>query len=136
MGAVGYRGIGGKLIEALARQHAVMDGQPDPLVPAQEIGAERYPASLLAAIDKALSLKAEDRPQNVAEMLALTEQIEDEAPTVILPRIPVSEPAALFTSQRGLSIVGSVGVGIVILLATLRGPLGTALGDALGLWGR
>jgi serine/threonine protein kinase len=50
--------------DAIARE------QGAPLIPATEIGAEHYSPALLQAIDKALALAIEDRPQDAREMLA------------------------------------------------------------------
>src|SRR5262249_16411917 len=41
---------------------------PDPMRPAREVGADRYSARLLEAIDLALGMTREERPQSVAEL--------------------------------------------------------------------
>ncbi|HRN89064.1 protein kinase [Hyphomicrobium sp.] len=61
-GATLYRAVAGERpSEATARQLA------DDLVPAVEVGAGRYRARFLEAIDEALRLSPESRPQSVAE---------------------------------------------------------------------
>jgi len=61
--------------------HFAIDGQPplpaigrvltDPYVPLAARHAQRYSAGFLAAIDRALSVRPEDRPQTAADMRAL-----------------------------------------------------------------
>jgi serine/threonine protein kinase len=74
VGCAAYRAIGGNLVDARARQQAVLSHAPDPLIPAVQAGHGRYPYPLLAAIDSALALRASDRPQSVADMLDLMER--------------------------------------------------------------
>jgi formylglycine-generating enzyme required for sulfatase activity len=63
-----YALIAGKgPVDAILRTDAYLKGQTDPLTPAVEIGKGRYSPRFLAAIDKALSLMPENRPQNIAE---------------------------------------------------------------------
>lgn len=63
LGAVAYKAItGGAPPEALRRLRR------DPMVPAAEVGQGRYPASLLASIDKALAVDPSDRFQSADEM--------------------------------------------------------------------
>ena len=76
VGGVAYRAIGGTLVDARARQ-AALGHALDPLVPAVEVGRDRYPASLLTTIDKALAVAARDRPQRVEEMLNLLNAPDD-----------------------------------------------------------
>ena len=71
VGGVAYRAIGGTLVDARTRQQAALSNAPDPLVPAVEVGRDRYPASLLKTIDRALAVSADERPQCVAEVLDL-----------------------------------------------------------------
>jgi serine/threonine protein kinase len=66
-----YRVIAGRQpTDAIAR----MQGQP--LTPAVEVGRGRYSEPVLAAIDRALSLDAKDRPQSVAEFRVLLSGVE------------------------------------------------------------
>ena len=71
VGGVAYRAIGGSLADARVRQQAVLSHRPDPLVPAVEVGRGRYPHDMLQAIDRALAVSAEDRPQRAEDMLNL-----------------------------------------------------------------
>ncbi|HUB48017.1 MAG TPA: serine/threonine-protein kinase [Acetobacteraceae bacterium] len=69
IGAVCYRAIGGSLVDAMARQSALAAGRPDPQPPAGRIGAGRYPAPLLAAIDAALTIDVTERPNSAIAIL-------------------------------------------------------------------
>jgi Sel1 repeat len=81
VGGVAYRAIGGTLVDARARQ-AGLGHALDPLVPAVEVGRDRYPASLLTTIDKALAVAARDRPQRVEEVLDLLDAPDDHDLTI------------------------------------------------------
>jgi serine/threonine protein kinase len=66
LGAVLYRLISGKIpTESPERIGALMRYQPDPLTPAVEIGQGRYSQPLLEAIDWAVQINENDRPQTV-----------------------------------------------------------------------
>ncbi len=90
VGCVAYRAIGGNLIDARARQQAVLSHAPDPLVSAIQVGRGRYPYPLLHTIDQALALRAMDRPQSVNDMLNLMERstADDDVATRRM-RVPV-----------------------------------------------
>jgi len=70
VGAVCYRAIGGSVVDAFTRQQAKLRGRPDPLPPAAQLGIARYPMRLLQAIDLALAVNPEDRPQSAIDLLA------------------------------------------------------------------
>jgi serine/threonine protein kinase len=89
IGAVCYRAIGGRPANALGRQNSLVAGLPDPQPSAASVGAGRYPPALLAAIDAALSVEPERRPQNADAMLAI---LAAEVPSRPAPS-PASEPA-------------------------------------------
>ncbi|MEO5346345.1 MAG: bifunctional serine/threonine-protein kinase/formylglycine-generating enzyme family protein [Magnetococcus sp. YQC-9] len=68
MGGVLYRCIAGdKPIDASKRISARLRGETDPVVPAVEIGKDRYSANFLKAIDWALMVLEKERPQSVRE---------------------------------------------------------------------
>ncbi len=71
IGAVCYRAIGGKIVDSLLRHQASLRRQTDPLVPAEQFGAGRYPVSLLRMIDLALIIDADQRPQSAKDLLAI-----------------------------------------------------------------
>jgi serine/threonine protein kinase len=64
-----YAGInhGRGPVDAIVRGNARIEGKPDPMKPALEIGSERYSEAFLRAIDAALGFTPEERPQSVAE---------------------------------------------------------------------
>jgi serine/threonine protein kinase len=71
LGATLYRAIGGKTVDSFTRHQALLKGQPDPRIPATEIGAGRYGSGLLTMIDAAMIVAPEQRPQSVQALLRL-----------------------------------------------------------------
>jgi serine/threonine protein kinase len=68
LGATCYRAIAGIApMDAIARSKGVLGSTREVLVPAATIGAGRYSAGLLKAIDHALAFAEKDRPQSIAE---------------------------------------------------------------------
>jgi len=63
-----YRAIAGRApADALDRSDARVHEQPDPLIPAVEVGSGGYSERFLRAIDAGLALRPEDRPRTVGE---------------------------------------------------------------------
>ena len=58
---------GGPPTDALTRGMCLLNGDPDPLVPATACAPGRFSARLLGAVDRGLAFKACDRPQTVEE---------------------------------------------------------------------
>jgi serine/threonine protein kinase len=109
VGGVAYRAIGGKLVDARARQQATLSRQRDPLVPAADLGRDRYPASLLLAIDRSLAVAANERPQRVEEMLALLDNTFDGEETILRSRpvesrVRIGAPASRPSSHSAMSL--------------------------------
>jgi len=72
LGATLYRSVTGATpAEATQRVNARARNRPDPLVPATAAAKRSYDPALLAAIDAALRLNEEDRPQSVSEFRGL-----------------------------------------------------------------
>ena len=72
MGGVLYRLISGQNPpEAPERITTTMDGEPDPLQSAIDIGKGHYSPALLKAIDYALAIRPLDRPQSVDDWLVV-----------------------------------------------------------------
>ena len=96
IGAVLYRCIAGdRPPAATERISARLRHAPDPMRPAREVGAGRYSARLLEAVDLALGLTRAERPQNVAELRRLLDGTEGEAGAKpAAPAIAVTGPAA------------------------------------------
>jgi serine/threonine protein kinase len=118
IGAVGYRGLGGQPVNALARKNAVGAGLADPQPSAGKIGSGRYPAKLLAAIDEAMAIEPRRRLQNVDDMLAALGQPIDEEPTIIAsgsaPRR--GRRLGLWGIAAVVALIGiSIGVGGMLL---------------------
>ena len=68
LGATMHRCISGDVpMDSSARLTAVIGDGPDPLPPAVQIGKGKYSKALLEAIDWALQVRAQDRPQSVQE---------------------------------------------------------------------
>jgi serine/threonine protein kinase len=91
LGATLYAGInrGRGPLDAIVRGHARIEGKPDPLQPASEIGKEDYSDKFLHAIDAALGFTPEERPASVSEWRAMF-PLPDELPTISRPR-PIPE---------------------------------------------
>lgn len=62
---------GGPPVDTLSRATAIINHDPDPLVPAAEIAGEGFSAELARAVDAALAFRARDRPQSITEWAAL-----------------------------------------------------------------
>jgi len=57
---------GGPVVDALTRGMCLLNGDPDPFVPATVCAPGRYSARLLGAVDRGLAFKARDRPQSIS----------------------------------------------------------------------
>jgi serine/threonine protein kinase len=104
--------------DALARASAVVNGQPDPLRPAREI-KDDIPATVSAALMRAMALNIENRPRTASEMRAdlhgMTTRAEstvpmtevDETTKVRLPRSssPMIAPHLNQEHERGPRVV-------------------------------
>ena len=96
LGMVAYRCVSGinetEFIDAVTRARLARKGKQDQdMMPAVEVGRGHYPSSLLKAIDWAIKVEEEDRPQNVA---AIKEMIAgDEVSDNALDAVPVDKPA-------------------------------------------
>jgi|GEM_PF-5770397 serine/threonine protein kinase len=109
LGMTCYYAIGGTAMDAGGREpidarwrmRALRAGRPDPLPGAARIGAGRYPPRLLAAIDAALAVAPDQRPQSVVEVLAQLDG--DDRATIVVPPAgpqPAGEPAAVDGGER------------------------------------
>ena len=75
VGATMYKSISGKEpTDAPTRSSDIMEGDPDPLIPAQTIAKGHYTEELLQLIDWMLAPAIKNRPQNVSQVLAKLEQ--------------------------------------------------------------
>ncbi len=102
VGAIGYEAIGGKVTDAITRQHAASSRGMSPMPPAGEIGAGRYDTGFLAVIDAALALDPADRPtsaQAMAQMLAEARTIPQPTPAPAPQPAPASQPTLQASPQ-------------------------------------
>ena len=71
VGATIYHSIAGNApTTALDRITALQNGRRDPMMPASQIGRKKYSMELLESIDWMLSLRSNDRPQSVKEIIS------------------------------------------------------------------
>jgi serine/threonine protein kinase len=100
-----YKAIAGRPpLSAVDRSECLLKSVPDCFVPISEIGAGHYSPQFLAAIDSALALRAEQRPQSVAEWRRI---LHDQ--TGINPALQVPEfvgPAASQSCRAGFMPAG------------------------------
>ncbi len=140
-----YRCVAGEAPpEAPDRVTALVTGREDPILPAETAGRGKYPAALLRAIDGALSIREDDRPQTVAAFRALlrgaapaprrvpragaqptmsSETLLAGAPAAEVPVLrappPRRRPVALI---GGLALAAFFGAGAVYFAMHLAGP--------------
>ena len=124
IGAVCYHAIGGKVVASLIRHNTVLAGRPDPQPSAEQVGAGRYPPPLLQAIDAALAINPEKRPQSVDAMLAILAPGKgaDKAPVAGVSPLPASRTARSW--KKPLVLAGGTAAVIVALLAFAPGLKG------------
>ena len=77
LGATLYRAVTGKVPTNAAERLRGKDYQP-----AVDVAADHYTPAFLAAIDSALALQPQDRPQNIAEWRAMFKQQSDDETVV------------------------------------------------------
>lgn len=125
LGATAYRAIGGRGVDSFTRHQALMAGRADPLTPAQQIGAGRYDAAMLAAIDAALVVAPDQRPQSVAELAVLldgpagdTVRVEAAAATPPPAEAPPPAPPPprrwRMLTVSGLAVVSAAAVIVLV----------------------
>lgn len=102
LGATLYRAVTGQRpVEAPRRAGAVMRGEDDPNPPASEIAAGAYSAHLLHAIDKALEVLEQNRPQSIADFRSLIHgDAELDQHTVLRPDAAASAEMTADTRPR------------------------------------
>ena len=80
LGATLYMTISGRgPVDSIARATATIAGHADPLLPAVEVGKGRFSEQFLAAIDKALAVQPQERPQSIDEWKQWLPPFEGEA---------------------------------------------------------
>ena len=102
LGATCYRAIAGRApLDAVVRAKGVLGSARDVQEPAAAVGRGRYSDRLLAAVDHALQLNEQDRPQDIAswrrELLATGSAPHAEAAALAVAAVP-SAPAPVSVS--------------------------------------
>ena len=110
LGAVLYKLISGKApIESSERIGYVVRHNPDPLIPAIEIGREYYSPRLLEAIDWALKINEQERPQTIGKW-------RDKLFTQ--PVIPPTDPVPAHNNKgwKPSVVIGTIAVLLLIIM--------------------
>ena len=126
LGATAYRAITGKMpADALARSEALLAGEPDPYVPAAELGHAACAGEFLTAIDHAMAFREGDRPQDLRawrEELGGTPAVKKatDAPALAAPTrklaAAAAEPTPRWRPPRRL-LAGATAAGMLLMLA-------------------
>ena len=129
LGATLYRAVTGKVPTNAAERLRGKDYQP-----AVDVAADNYTPAFLAAIDSALALQPQDRPQNIAEWRALFKQQSDDKTVVYSggtstpplaktdePSIPANSPSnegrrSLRPLFYGIAALGLATLGVIAVL--------------------
>ncbi len=84
VGATIYHCMAGAApITALDRVSALHGGRNDPMQPAKLVGKKKYSKELLEAVDWMLSVRSEDRPQDVNEIVTVFSLTSNEHKTIL-----------------------------------------------------
>ena len=143
--------------DALARAAAVVDGSPDPLVPANEVNPQ-VPPAVAAVLTRAMALKRDQRPATAADMRAALQKMRrtvtavgSAEPTVVvqpaqgdtIPREPavraapptpaVTQPLAALSPPR-VTLESAPGLPTSPMEAEARAPSITKSRRALFIW--
>ncbi|MGH8248468.1 MAG: protein kinase domain-containing protein, partial [Gammaproteobacteria bacterium] len=96
LGATMYRAIAGvPPADAIDRSSAISIAGRDTYVPAVEVGAGRYSAPLLKAIDYAMQFRRQERPQTVSEWQAVLNPRTSVTNPTATPNTPAPQPAPM-----------------------------------------
>jgi serine/threonine protein kinase/tetratricopeptide (TPR) repeat protein len=128
LGATLYRcATGEQPVAATNRVNARVRGQPDPLPAASALVHERFPAPLLAAIDRAISLIESERPQSVAELRAIIASVTPpRAASADAPETPAPPAPAADTLLAGHAPRAEVGQTLLVGVPPASRPAAAA----------
>ena len=140
--AAHVRESGTNPVDVLARNYALVRGEPDPMPSAADLGAGRISTRVLAAIDRCLALYPEDRPQDCEELLGLLGGATDsgaaesdvgrgaadaaDSASASIPDAPLGGRASASRRRRSLAVWGLAAgvVAVAALFVYLSGGLG------------
>ncbi|MBU0656317.1 MAG: protein kinase [Gammaproteobacteria bacterium] len=121
VGATLYYAITGRVpADSPIRANAVIDGQPDPLLPVSHLVSHgAFPANFLQVLDAALNMRAASRPQSVREFQQRLFAPPQANPAP--PPPPISRPQPLPPSggTNWMPILAGVGGVIALLLVVV-----------------
>lgn len=125
VGATLYYSITGRVpADSPIRANAVIDGQPDPLLPASQLVSHAsFPVNFLQALDASLNMRAASRPQSVREFQQRLFVPPQPNPVSPPPPPPISHQQPLTPSRMDVTnwmpILAGVGVMIALLLVVV-----------------
>jgi serine/threonine protein kinase len=118
VGATIYFSITGRVpSDSPLRANAVIDGQPDPLLPVGQLVRSAFPTNFLQVVDAALSMRAASRPQSVREF-----QQRLFAPAAPPPQVdpaPPYQPPLTPGGTNWIPVLAGVGGVIALLLVVV-----------------
>lgn len=102
------------------RANAVIDDQPDPLLPASQlVRTGAYPTNFLQVVDAALSMRAASRPHTVREFQQRLFVPPQVAPPHEPPMPPIPIPPPTSGSTNWMPVLAGVGGVIALLLVVV-----------------
>jgi len=137
LGATLYAIVAGRgPLDAIVRGQARLEGKEGILIPAAEIGKDRYSNQFLTAIDRSLEFMPKDRPQSIAEWRSMfpgqpstpvfTAVHEEDIPTVISEEHKPATETRVFdthpsTADKPRTSVKRISAYILLLLIVAGG---------------
>lgn len=103
-----YRGVAGKRpVDTMTRSKQIIAEQPDPYIPAQQVGQGRYNNSFLQAIDQGLEFRHQHRPQ---DLVIWQRQLlrEDGEPREIGPDAPTMPAGDIMAETEAMQLLDAV----------------------------
>ena len=103
------------------RASAVLDGKPDPLTSAAELGAGRFSQGVLAAVDHCLDLSVDKRPKDFENLKSVLEETGRPEPLPDHRTLPVVGQKHSRKWPEGVSALLAAGVVIAALWSASEG---------------
>lgn len=124
LGMVAYRCISGlsdgELPDAVTRSRSARKGSGD-LEPAVSIGQGRYDARLLRAIDRAIQVEEDARPQSIAEWQQALPGLTLNESRATPPAGPSKEPRTETTAATSAFLRWAIVAGVIALIVAIGG---------------